>query len=117
MVRRELERYFPVQLRERFPDAVAAHKLRREIIATQLANAIVNRAGPTAITRLTDETGADQRDRDQHSKTVTHVTRISAVRQRSQRFGVYDAVLQDRARDRATFDRRCGLTTELVLRP
>jgi glutamate dehydrogenase len=58
-LRSELERYFPAQLRERFPDAVAAHKLRREIIATQLANAIVNRAGPAAITRLTDETGAD----------------------------------------------------------
>src|SRR4029077_14392782 len=48
-LRRELERYFPAQLRERFPDAVAAHKLRREIIATQVANAIVNRAGPVAI--------------------------------------------------------------------
>ena len=56
---RELERYFPARLRERFPDAIATHKLRREIIATQIANAIVNRAGPMAVTRLTDETGAD----------------------------------------------------------
>jgi glutamate dehydrogenase len=56
---RELERYFPRALRERFPDAVAAHRLRREIIATQLANAIVNRGGPTIVTRLVDQTGAD----------------------------------------------------------
>ena len=56
---RELERYFPAPLRERFPDAVATHRLRREIIATQLANAIVNRGGPSVVTRLTDETGAD----------------------------------------------------------
>jgi glutamate dehydrogenase len=56
---RELERYFPKPLAERFPDAVASHRLRREIIATQLANAIVNRGGPTIVTRLTDETGAD----------------------------------------------------------
>ncbi len=56
---RELERYFPVLLRERFPDAIAAHKLRREIISTQVANAIVNRAGPSAVTRLRDETGSD----------------------------------------------------------
>ncbi len=56
---RELERYFPVPLRERFPDAVAGHRLRREIIATQLANAIVNRGGPSVVTRLGDETGAD----------------------------------------------------------
>src|SRR5260370_6004225 len=55
----ELERYFPVLLRERFPDAIAAHKLRREIIATQVSNAIVNRLGPAAITRVTDETGSD----------------------------------------------------------
>ena len=58
-LRRELDRYFPHRLRELFPDAVGAHKLRREIVATQVANAIVNRAGPAAITRLADETGAD----------------------------------------------------------
>jgi glutamate dehydrogenase len=56
---RELARYFPSQLRDRFPAAVSAHKLRREIIATQVANAIVNRAGPAAIARLADETGSD----------------------------------------------------------
>lgn len=56
---RELERYFPEAVRESFPDAIAAHRLRREIIATQLANAIVNRGGPTIVTRLVDQTGAD----------------------------------------------------------
>jgi len=56
---RELTRYFPERLGERFPDAIAAHRLRREIIATQLANAIVNRGGPAIVPRLADETGAD----------------------------------------------------------
>ncbi len=56
---RELERYFPLELRERFGDAIATHRLRREIISTQLANAIVNRGGPTIVTRLVDQTGAD----------------------------------------------------------
>ncbi len=56
---RELERYFPAAIRERFPDAVAGHRLRREIISTQLANAIVNRGGPAIVTRLVDDTGAD----------------------------------------------------------
>ena len=56
---RELERYFPAAMRERFPDAIAGHRLRREIIATQLANAIVNRGGPTIVARLVDQTGAD----------------------------------------------------------
>jgi glutamate dehydrogenase len=56
---RELERYFPAQIRQQFPDAISGHRLRREIIATQVANAIINRAGPTVVTRLADETGAD----------------------------------------------------------
>jgi glutamate dehydrogenase len=56
---RELERYFPIEIREQFPEAIATHRLRREIIATQLANAIINRGGATVIARLVDETGAD----------------------------------------------------------
>ncbi len=56
---RELIRYFPKELREGYPEAIAGHKLRREIIATQVANAVINRLGPAAMTRLGDETGAD----------------------------------------------------------
>lgn len=55
---RELTRYFPGPLSERFPEAVASHRLRREIVATQLANAIVNRGGPAIVARIADETGA-----------------------------------------------------------
>ncbi|ACA18223.1 NAD-glutamate dehydrogenase [Methylobacterium sp. 4-46] len=56
---RELQRYFPKALRERFPHEVKGHRLRREIIATALANIIVNRGGPSLVTRLVDSTGAD----------------------------------------------------------
>ncbi|SFG43754.1 NAD-glutamate dehydrogenase [Methylobacterium gossipiicola] len=56
---RELQRYFPQALRKQFPDAVKGHRLRREIIATALSNIIVNRGGPSLVTRLIDETGAD----------------------------------------------------------
>jgi glutamate dehydrogenase len=56
---RELERYFPAEIRELYPDAIAGHRLRREIISTQLANAIINRGGPTMVARLVDQTGAD----------------------------------------------------------
>ncbi|HRK24229.1 MAG TPA: NAD-glutamate dehydrogenase [Beijerinckiaceae bacterium] len=55
----ELDRYFPLAVRGRFPEAVKNHRLRREIIATQLANIVVNRCGPGGIARLQDETGAD----------------------------------------------------------
>ncbi len=56
---RELQRYFPEGVKARFPDAVEHHRLRREIVATQLANALVNRGGPAVVSRLMDETGAD----------------------------------------------------------
>ena len=55
----ELDRYFPAAIRERFPDAVAGHRLRREIVATQLSNIVINRCGPATIARFADETGAD----------------------------------------------------------
>ena len=43
---------------ERFPDALEHHRLRREIIATQLANSMINRGGPSLIVRIADQTGA-----------------------------------------------------------
>ncbi|MEV5687978.1 NAD-glutamate dehydrogenase [Streptomyces sp. NPDC052164] len=50
--------YFPRQLRERFPEAVDAHALRREIITTVLVNDTVNTGGSTFLHRLREETGA-----------------------------------------------------------
>ena len=55
----ELTNYFPVAMRERFARDIAAHRLRREIIATQLSNAIINQIGPTVAARLASETGFD----------------------------------------------------------
>ncbi len=43
---------------ERFPDALYQHRLRREIIATQLTNSMINRGGATLIVRIADQTGA-----------------------------------------------------------
>ena len=55
----ELSKYFPHDVRDKFPDSVKNHRLRREIICTTLANATINRGGPTCIGRLVDETDAD----------------------------------------------------------
>jgi glutamate dehydrogenase len=55
---REVVRYFPPQIVERFPDAVDKHRLRREIIATQLSNSMINRGGPSFAVRVADRTGA-----------------------------------------------------------
>ena len=55
---RELERYFPKEMSEHYDDALHAHRLRREIIATQLTNSMINRGGATLIVRISDQTGA-----------------------------------------------------------
>ena len=50
--------YFPAQMRGQYSEAISNHRLRREIIATLLANDVVNRAGPGFVQRLVDATGA-----------------------------------------------------------
>jgi glutamate dehydrogenase len=55
---RELGRYFPKILGERFADALENHRLRRDIIATQLSNSMINRGGPSLVARIADQTGA-----------------------------------------------------------
>ncbi len=54
--------YFPTPLREKFVAAMRDHRLRREIIATQVANGLVNHAGLTFVYRLAGETGASPAD-------------------------------------------------------
>jgi glutamate dehydrogenase len=54
----DLERYFPSPLPDRYAGPMRAHRLRREIIATVVANQLVDRAGTTFVFRLSEETGA-----------------------------------------------------------
>ncbi len=56
-LRHDLERYFPHPLPDRYSDAMRRHRLRREIIATVVANQLVDRAGTTFAFRLGEETG------------------------------------------------------------
>ena len=53
----ELRLYFPPALRDRFAAQIAAHPLRREIIATVVANDVVNRGGLTFVHDLAARTG------------------------------------------------------------
>ncbi len=53
-----LREYFPQVLQERFGDLMPDHRLRREIIATAIANDLVNRGGITFLHRTVEETGA-----------------------------------------------------------
>ena len=54
----DLERYFPSPLPERYSEQMRGHRLKREIIATVVANQLVDRAGTTFAFRLLEETGA-----------------------------------------------------------
>jgi glutamate dehydrogenase len=59
---RELARYFPSALRSEFAEDMEDHRLRREIVVTQVANGLVNDAGTTFLFRLAEETGASTVD-------------------------------------------------------
>ncbi|HEX3831529.1 MAG TPA: NAD-glutamate dehydrogenase [Solirubrobacteraceae bacterium] len=54
----DLQRYFPEPLPERYTDQMRDHRLRRELVATIVANQLVDRAGMTFAFRLGEETGA-----------------------------------------------------------
>jgi glutamate dehydrogenase len=58
----DLDAYFPRPLRTRFADGIQTHQLRREIIATLVANELVNREGMSFVFRLGEETGASTAD-------------------------------------------------------
>jgi len=59
---RDLLEYFPVEIRERFPDAIRSHRLRREIVATTIVNDMVNLAGISFDHRMTEDSGASVSD-------------------------------------------------------
>ena len=49
---------FPDQLREQYEEAILNHSLRREIVATQMSNHLINQMGITFIERVEEETNA-----------------------------------------------------------
>jgi glutamate dehydrogenase len=54
----ELCAAFPEMMQQRHGDAILQHRLRRQIIATKIANRFVNRLGITAVFSLSEEEGA-----------------------------------------------------------
>jgi glutamate dehydrogenase len=59
---REIETAFPDRLVKAYSDCIDNHRLKREIIATQIANDLVNHTGVTFVHRLKEATGADYAD-------------------------------------------------------
>jgi glutamate dehydrogenase len=54
----EAKSYFPAPLRERYAEFLLQHRLKREIIATQVTNSLVNRMGASFALRMHEDTGA-----------------------------------------------------------
>jgi glutamate dehydrogenase len=50
--------YFPTPLQLKFSEIMPQHPLKREIIATEVVNAAINRTGSVFINRMREETGA-----------------------------------------------------------
>jgi glutamate dehydrogenase len=56
---RQLFGYFPRGISERFAEAVRGHRLRREIVALELTNDVIDRMGAAFVHRMLRDTGAD----------------------------------------------------------
>ena len=57
---REMHTAFPERLTATFGDAMRRHRLKREIVSTQIANDLVNHMGITFVQRLKDSTGMSE---------------------------------------------------------
>ena len=58
----ELLRYFPQVMQKEYREALAAHPLKREIIATVLTNSLVNRVGCSFVNEMVEHLEASPRD-------------------------------------------------------
>lgn len=59
---KQLEYAFPVPLRQKYHHYMERHRLKREIICTQISNAVINEMGMNFVHRLKDETGGSAAD-------------------------------------------------------
>lgn len=54
---KELVRYFPQPLQDKYAKAMEQHRLKREIIATAVTNSTINRMGATFLMRMEEDSG------------------------------------------------------------
>ncbi|MFF3749962.1 NAD-glutamate dehydrogenase [Streptomyces sp. NPDC002018] len=78
-LRKLLHAYFPAALRERFPEQIDTHALRREIVTTVLVNDTVNSGGSTFLHRLREETGASLEEIVRAQAAAREIFGLSAV--------------------------------------
>ncbi|MFD4469473.1 NAD-glutamate dehydrogenase [Rhodococcus sp. NPDC058505] len=74
-----LPRYFPVPLRDRFASQIRTHRLRRQIVATTLANEAVDVGGISYTYRLAEEAGASSTDAIRAFTAATEIFDLRGV--------------------------------------
>ncbi|MDG4669344.1 NAD-glutamate dehydrogenase domain-containing protein [Mycobacterium sp. 236(2023)] len=78
----ELPKYFPAQLAQRYPDAIATHALRREIVTTMVVNDIVETGGISYAFRLQEETGVAATDAIRAHAAVSRIYGLVSLRRK-----------------------------------
>ena len=71
--------YFPPRMRTVSPRDLAAHRLRREIVATSIANEVVNRMGPGFVVDLAAASGRPSADVARAFLTVRDVLDLNSI--------------------------------------
>jgi glutamate dehydrogenase len=93
---RDLRRYFPPLVVERFGHLLPDHPLRRELVATIVANDVVDAQGITFVSRSVAETGSEPADAARAYRIAREVTaadeRWAAIEAQD---GVVDPVVQN----------------------
>ena len=74
-----LPKYFPEPLREPYADAIKAHPLRRQLVATTLANEAIDCGGITFPYRLTEDSGAAGTDAIRAFAAATEIFGLDEV--------------------------------------
>ena len=77
-----LKKEFPTVLNEQFEDIMRSHRLAREIIATQVTNALCMYTGVTFVQRLLDETGSSIAEIVKAFAVVAEVFRLDRMWER-----------------------------------
>ncbi|MGW0174689.1 NAD-glutamate dehydrogenase [Rhodococcus sp. NPDC003322] len=75
-----LPRYFPRPLREEFARQIRTHRLRRQIVATMLANEAIDVSGISYPYRLAEEAGASSTDAIRAFTATTEIFDLRRVR-------------------------------------
>ncbi|HUZ83193.1 MAG TPA: NAD-glutamate dehydrogenase domain-containing protein, partial [Gaiellales bacterium] len=105
-----LAEYFPRPVIERFGQHLAAHPLRRDVIATIVTNDVINSMGVTFVPRMVAETGAGS---DEVVRAFLIARDISQARGRWEDVERLDGVI-DAAVQGSLMDGVDGLTEQLV---